>query len=259
MRRKSAQLDVLEHNFKDLKNKLAGFKKQMVGVCRKYDQNFQETGVAHSHLHRGWISHEATILKINERCTCGASDSEDDFETVETISSPSPVGTPPVPNPLPLLVVPSFEVRWVTRASVCEAFLTCRLQMRLLPEEVPLPSSLEASAVRGRQRAVPSDPLVRRCMAKKLAACRESIPYGGVAKRRRRSRTASTSPDLSPQDERNPTAGASLYCGSYGETSNSSSLCSRKVVSKSRGDCLPCSCERFPWDHSLGARGPGNW
>ena len=38
--RKSAQLDVLEHNFKDLKNKLAGFKKQMVGVCRKYDQNF---------------------------------------------------------------------------------------------------------------------------------------------------------------------------------------------------------------------------
>ena len=34
--------------------------------------------------------------------------------------------------------------------------------MRLLPEEVPLPLSPEASAVRGRQRAVPSDPLVCR-------------------------------------------------------------------------------------------------
>ena len=54
--------------------------------------------------------------------------------------------------------------------------------MQLLPEEVPLPSSPEVSAVRGRQRAVPSDPLVRQRMAKKLAACQESIPYGGVAK-----------------------------------------------------------------------------
>ena len=60
--------------------------------------------------------------------------------------------------------------------------------MRLLPEEVPLPSSPEASAVRGRQRAVPSDPLVRQRMAEQLAACRKPLPYGGVAKRRRRSR-----------------------------------------------------------------------
>ena len=121
--------------------------------------------------------------------------------------------------------------------------------MRLLPEEVPLPSSPEASAVCGRQRAVPSDPLVRRHMAKKLAARRESLPYGGVAKRRRRSRTASTSPDLSPRDERDPPTGTSLYCGSYGESSDSSSSCSGRVFSKSRGDRLPCSCERFPWDH----------
>ena len=67
--------------------------------------------------------------------------------------------------------------------------------MCLLPEEVPLPLSPEGSAVRGRQRAVPSDPLVCRRMAEKLAARQKSIPYGGVAKRRRRSRTASTSPD----------------------------------------------------------------
>ena len=56
--------------------------------------------------------------------------------------------------------------------------------MRLLLEEVLLPSSPEASAVRGRQRAVPSDPLVRQRMAKKLAARQELLPYGGVAKRR---------------------------------------------------------------------------
>src|ERR1700753_3343558 len=121
--------------------------------------------------------------------------------------------------------------------------------MRLLPEEVPLPSSPEASAVRGRQRAVPSDPLVRRRMAEKLAARRKSLPYGGVAKRRRRSRTASATPKLSVGDECDPPSGTSLYCGSYGETSDSSSLCLGRVFSKSRGDRLPCSCERFPWDH----------
>ena len=56
--------------------------------------------------------------------------------------------------------------------------------MCLLPEEIPLPSSPEASAVRGRQRAVPSDPLVRRRMAEKSAARRKPLPYGGVAKQR---------------------------------------------------------------------------
>ena len=121
--------------------------------------------------------------------------------------------------------------------------------MRLLPEEVPLPSSSEVSAVRGRQRAVPSDPLVRRRMAKKLAARRKSLPYRGVAKRSRRDRTASPTPELSPGDECDPASGASLYCGSYGETSDSSSSCSGRIFSKSRGDRLPCSCERFPWNH----------
>ena len=121
--------------------------------------------------------------------------------------------------------------------------------MRLLPEEVPLPSSPEASVVRGRQRAVPSDPLIHQRMAEKLAARRKSIPYGGVVKRRRRSRTASTAPELLVGDECDSASGASLYCGSYGETSRSSSSCSGRVFSKSRGDRLPCSCERFPWDH----------
>ena len=94
---------------------LAGFKKQMAGVCRKYDRNFRETGVANGHLHRGWISHEAAILKINERCTCEVSDSEDEFETVETVSSPSPIKTSMIPEPVPLQVVPTFQVGWVTR------------------------------------------------------------------------------------------------------------------------------------------------
>ena len=155
--------------FGDLKNELAGFKKIMAGVCHKYNNNFRETGITVRQLHSGWISHEAAIEKINERCTCGASDSEDDFAMVETVSSPSPVRTPVLPDPISLQVIPTFQVRWVTRRDLCN-LLTRLLQMRLLPEEVPLPSSPEASAVRGHQRAVPSDPLVRRRMAEKLAA-----------------------------------------------------------------------------------------
>ena len=113
---KSAQLDVLHHSVEDLKNELAGFKKSMAGVCRKYNNNFRQAGVSSRHLHEGWISHQAAIEKINERCTCGADDSEDDFETVETVSSPSPVGTPVLPEPVPLQVMPSFHVRQVTWA-----------------------------------------------------------------------------------------------------------------------------------------------
>ena len=121
--------------------------------------------------------------------------------------------------------------------------------MRLLPEEVPLPASPETSAVCSRQRAVPSDPLVRRRMAEKSAACQKSFPYGGVVKQQRQSHTASSSSELSPRDKHDLTSGASLYCGSYGETSDSGSSCSGRVFSKSRGDHLPCSCKRFPWDH----------
>ena len=177
---KSAQLDVLHHSVEDLKNELTGFKKTMAGVCRKYDDNFRRSRASGRHLHEGWILHEAAIEKINERCTCGV-DSEDEFETVETVSSPSPIGTPVLPELVPLQVMPSFHVGWVTRRDLC-TLLTCPFQMRLLPEEVPLPSSPEASAVRGRQRAVPSDPLFRQRMAEKIAARRKSLPYGGVAK-----------------------------------------------------------------------------
>ena len=113
---KSAQLDVLHLAVEDLKNELSGFKKTMAGVCRKYDDNFRRSGVSARHLHEGWLSHETAIEKINERCTCGADDSEDDFETVETVSSPSPVGTPVLPDPVPLQVMPSFHVRQVTWA-----------------------------------------------------------------------------------------------------------------------------------------------
>ena len=112
---KSAQLDVLENEFEDLKNELGGFKKQMAGICRKYDKNFRETIAMHQTLHQGWISHEVAIALINQRCTCGASDSEDDFATMEMVSSPSPIGTPFIPEPVPLQVVPTFQVGWVTR------------------------------------------------------------------------------------------------------------------------------------------------
>ena len=105
-------LDVLHNTVEDLKNELAGFKKVMAGVCRKYDDNFHRNGVSARHLHEGWLSHETAIEKINERCTCGV-DSDDEFETV---SSPSPVGTPVLPDPVPLQVMPSFHVRQVTWA-----------------------------------------------------------------------------------------------------------------------------------------------
>ena len=122
---KAAQLDVLHNTVEDLKNELAGFKKTMAGVCQKYDNNFRRSGVTSRHLHEGWISHEAAIEKINERCTCGV-ESEDEFETVETVSSPSPVGTPVLPEPVPLQVMPSFQVGWVTRRDLC-ILLTCPL------------------------------------------------------------------------------------------------------------------------------------
>ena len=120
---KSAQLDVLHNTVEDLKNELAGFKKTMAGVCRKYDENFRRTSVSTCRCHEGWVSHEAAIEKINERCTCGA-DSDDEFETVETVSSPSPIGTPVLPESVPLPVIPSFEVGWVTRHDLC-SLLTC--------------------------------------------------------------------------------------------------------------------------------------
>ena len=125
VRRKSAQLDVLENTVADLQNELAGFKTIMAGICRKYDDNFRRNGVSARQLHEGWISHEAAIEKINERCTCGV-DSDDEFETVETVSSPSPVGSPMIPEPVPLQVMPSFQVGWVTRRDLC-TLLTCPL------------------------------------------------------------------------------------------------------------------------------------
>ena len=106
---------MLHDTVEDLKNELTGFKKVMVGVCRKYDDNFRRNGASAHHLHEGWISHEAAIERINEHCTCGTYGSSDDnFETVETVSSPSPVGTPVIPDPVPLRAMPAFHVRQVT-------------------------------------------------------------------------------------------------------------------------------------------------
>ena len=118
---KAAALDVLHNSVEDLKNELAGFKKTMAGICHKYDDNFHRNGASARHLHEGWLSHEAAIEKINEHCTCGV-DSEDDFETIETVSSPSPVGTPVLPEPVPLQVMPS--VRKLEHRSHFSIFLT---------------------------------------------------------------------------------------------------------------------------------------
>ena len=104
----------------DLKNELAGFKQIMAGVVRQFNDNFRQSKVSARQLHEGWVLHEAAIEKINERCTCGtygSSDSDADvFETVNTVSSPSPVGGPMLPEPVPLQVMPAFHVRQVTWA-----------------------------------------------------------------------------------------------------------------------------------------------
>ena len=122
---KSAQLDVLHNTVEDLKNELAGFKSVMAGSCQKFNDNFRRSAAWTRQLHEGWISHETAIEKINERCTCGI-DSDDEFETVATVSSPSPVQPPVLPEPVPLQVMPSFHVRWVTRRDLC-ILLTCLL------------------------------------------------------------------------------------------------------------------------------------
>ena len=114
---KAAQLDVLHNAVEDLKNELTGFKSIMAGIHHKYDDNFRRLGAASRHNHEGWVTHDAAIEKINERCTCGTYGSSDsDADVFETVSSPSPAGTPVIPEPVPLQVMPSFHVRQVTWA-----------------------------------------------------------------------------------------------------------------------------------------------
>ena len=117
VRQQNAKLDVLHNTVEDLKNELAGFKQVMAGICRKYDDNFRKCSVSGRHLHEGWVSHEAAIERINERCTCGTYGSSDsDADVFETASSPQPSETPILPDPVPLQVMPSFHVRQVTWA-----------------------------------------------------------------------------------------------------------------------------------------------
>ena len=73
-----------------------------------------------SSSHRGWITHEAAIALINERCTCTKNnEDDDDFQTIEMDSSVEE--TPVLPELVPLQVVPTFQVGWVTRLSFGEA------------------------------------------------------------------------------------------------------------------------------------------
>ena len=117
VRQQNAKIDVLHNALEDLKNELAGFKQIMAGVTRQFNENFRRSGVSDRQLHEGWVSQEAAIERINERCTCGTyGSSDDEFETVNTVSSPSPVGGPMIPEPVPLQVMPSFHVRQVTWA-----------------------------------------------------------------------------------------------------------------------------------------------
>ena len=117
VRQQNAKIDVLHNALEDLKNELAGFKQVMAGVVHQMNDNFRQSKIPVRQLHEGWILHEAAIEKINERCTCGTyGSSDDEFETVNTVSSPSSIGGPMIPEPVPLQVMPSFHVRQVTWA-----------------------------------------------------------------------------------------------------------------------------------------------
>ena len=123
LRQKFAHQAILESKLEDLRNEFDVFKKQMANVCRKYDWNFREVKASERITHCGWIAHKATIDLINERCMCGKSlEEEEDFQSLgSTMSSPSPIGTPMIPEWVPLPVVPTFQVGWVTWLSFGEA------------------------------------------------------------------------------------------------------------------------------------------
>ena len=120
VRQQNAKIDVLHNALEDLKNELAGFKQIMAGVTRQFNENFRKSSASVRQLHDGWITHEAAIERINERCTCGtygSSDSDaDDFETVNTASSVALEEPLVLPDPVPLQVMPAFHVRQVTWA-----------------------------------------------------------------------------------------------------------------------------------------------
>ena len=121
LRQKLVQEAVVQSEFKDLWNEFHSFKRQMANVCQKYDTNFWETEAAERVVHHGFIAHEAAISLINEHCLCGKDVETESLSYGTPISSPSPLGTPILPEPVPIQVAPQFQVGWVTRLSFGEA------------------------------------------------------------------------------------------------------------------------------------------
>ena len=61
--------------------------------------------------HRTFVEHKSAIHLINECCTCGKVDVDSKSLNYKTlVSSPLPIGTPMLPEPVPLQVVPHFQV-----------------------------------------------------------------------------------------------------------------------------------------------------
>ena len=86
----------------------------MVNICRKYDTNFREVEASERVTHCGFIAHEATISLINECCTCGKDADTESLSFETPVSSPLPIGMPVLLEPVPLQVMPNFQVGWVT-------------------------------------------------------------------------------------------------------------------------------------------------
>ena len=120
---RNARQAVLESELEDLQNEFDVLKKQMANTFQKYNKNFQEVEASERITHHGWIAYEAAIDLINKQYTCGKdSEEEEDFQSLGSmVSFLSPVGMPVLPEPVPLQVMPTFQVGWVTWLSFGKA------------------------------------------------------------------------------------------------------------------------------------------
>ena len=111
-----------------------------MGVCWKYDSNFWKVEACDVLNHCTFVEHECAIHLINERCTCGKVDVDSKSLNYKTpVSSPLPIGTPMLPEPVPLQVVPHFQVleeSWcllLVRLTISQLRCDCSQKRYLFP------------------------------------------------------------------------------------------------------------------------------
>lgn len=107
---KLAQEAMVQSEFEDLWNEFQAFKKQMTGVCQKYDTNFRKVETMDTLNHCDLVAHETAIHLINKCCTCEKANNDESLDYATPVSSPSPVGMLQMINPTPLQVIPEFQI-----------------------------------------------------------------------------------------------------------------------------------------------------